>query len=316
MFAVAPVLQEADLSIEAASASSRTHRVAKFWDNVYSLSDHNLWGRANLEDASDARTSGHSGEKVDAVNLSVGGAAECIIEPHVAVPAVLAAIQRLPHRPDSILEVGCGESALAELLYDGFDGRVTVTATDISQVALANAAQRSTATGPRPRLRFVCADATDLSAFGDASVAVVIEKSLSDSMHLRGKTKESKSLVTKFFEEVARVLRPGGMFIVLTPKARVRLVRGVCRWSDVGRELLMTASGALLMRHQPDAPVYLHYFVKSTGLAHGDLLPAPPEHGSPHQLFRSSSVCDRCGIQRLPRYRSDHSWNKHRTFCQ
>lgn len=246
---------------------------------------------------------------------------EWIIEPEAALPGILSVLRG--REPASVLELGCGESALAELLHDALGGCAAVTAVDISQVALASAEARSKATADRPQLRFALADATDLRGlFEDCSLDLVIDKGMSDTLQFRARTKESQALRTRLFAEVFRVLAPGGLYLVLTPKPRVRFLRAAGSWEAAHRKVLSTPGEAMLVRGRPDSLVYLHTFVKAS-----TAVPVP----TPSPRSRSAEAgaaaadegegpsadtcCDRCGVARRPRYRSDRSWTRHRDWC-
>lgn len=114
--------------------------------------------------------------------------------------ALLRELKRLP-RHVAVLEVGAGGGfLLAELAAEGFDD---LTATDITATAIEEIAYRV------PTADRVLADAERLP-FKDASFDVVISSDVIE--HLPD--------ADRHIAEVARVLRPGGLYFIKTPNRR------------------------------------------------------------------------------------------------
>lgn len=105
---------------------------------------------------------------------------------------------RLPEHP-VCLELGCGQGALARLLVERFGARMIATDFDPAQVDLA--ASRLRDLGDRVSLRVV--DARDLP-FDDGAFDAVF--SFGVLHHIAGGWQ-------RVVGEVARVLRPGGLFV-------------------------------------------------------------------------------------------------------
>lgn len=278
---------------------------ASFWDTFYGTAPLALQSSAT-KDACVADNTG-TGEGQGSVAEAVGTRTECaewILEPSVALPA-------------SVLELGCGDSCLALKLYDALSGDASVTGIDVSEVALAHARDRSLLDGPRPRLRFLCADALELGAFiQDDTVDLVLDKGMSDTLQFRARTKDSRLLRTKLFSAVFRALVPGGLYVIMTPKCRVRYLR-TAAWEHIDRETT-SHDGSLLVRARPVEEVYIHVCRKpgrSAG-AESDIT-VSPDMGSarPVTTAETNSFCDCCGVHRLPRYRSEKSWARHTAWC-
>jgi ubiquinone/menaquinone biosynthesis C-methylase UbiE len=121
-----------------------------------------------------------------------------------------------------LVDLGAGFGRLADE-YDAFD---TVTLVDASPTMIAAARQR---VGADPRFSIVAADAARLpipSQSVDVVVAVRLLVHLADP--------------TEVFQEIARILRPGGILVVEFPNRRhllasVRYLIGRQRWSPNGR---------------------------------------------------------------------------------
>lgn len=96
-----------------------------------------------------------------------------------------------------VLEIGCGAGGGAAFIARNYRTK-SVTAIDLLPVNIAEAEAR----GPVPGLRFAVGDATSLE-FPDNSFDVVVNI---ESSHCY-------SSIEKFFSEVKRVLKPGGVFL-------------------------------------------------------------------------------------------------------
>eukprot|EP00929_Paragymnodinium_shiwhaense_P059065 TRINITY_DN29568_c0_g1_i1.p1 TRINITY_DN29568_c0_g1~~TRINITY_DN29568_c0_g1_i1.p1 ORF type:complete len:325 (-),score=95.13 TRINITY_DN29568_c0_g1_i1:32-1006(-) len=317
----------------AAAHGEQASRAAGFWDDFYAT------GGASLEplelDTAEKDDADAQEETTPNYVATASGSVEWILEPEVVLPGILSAIDKMAMRPRRIVEIGCGDSVLAQRLYEAFEGGVQVTATDISEVALSRSRARAMAAGHavhpvdgadcggsssstcsssgREALRYCWADATDLSPlFKEGSVDVVVDKGMQDTLQFRAKTAESQDLRRRLFAEVFRVLAPGGCYVVCTPKARLRFLRTV-PWESIDRKALKAPAGksALLVRGSADAEVFVHACAKPSEEAaarEAMLPPAPTEDAEPEH-------CASCGVARRPRYRSDASWAKHQTFC-
>lgn len=98
----------------------------------------------------------------------------------------------------NVLEVGCGAGMLASYLSGKYQMRVTGTDVDPEQIELAKKFHKENG-----RLNFFTADATDLP-FKNSEFDLVLSFMV---MHHIGNWK-------KAFEEIDRVLKPGGIFII------------------------------------------------------------------------------------------------------
>lgn len=109
------------------------------------------------------------------------------------------------HRP-SILHVGCGNSVLGEQLYDM--GYTAIANVDIREAAIKQ--MRSRNSERRPGMSWHCADARRMRAFNDGSFDIVLDRGTLD--HFVAADAEPKA----YFEEIARVLLPGGVFLCMS----------------------------------------------------------------------------------------------------
>lgn len=133
-----------------------------------------------------------------------------------------------PHRC-RVLHLGCGNSELAEQLYDEFGVR-RCTSVDFSPRVIEFMRQRNAAT--RPELEWVVADCTDLrSCFKDQAFDLVLEKGFLDALVCISDTRRRCESVHAALKEVARVLMPGGSFLMASvnpdrPQELYRLLMG------------------------------------------------------------------------------------------
>jgi len=130
----------------------------------------------------------------------------------------------MPVSTEHILQIGCGNSRLAEELLD--DGYSNIVNVDISQKVVDKMADRFSG---RQGLKFLQMDATSMS-FENNSFDVVFEKGTLDAMYTG-----SPDLVRRTVLEVLRVLRSGGLFVSLSfgiPETRKELnASGVPTWA-------------------------------------------------------------------------------------
>ena len=187
----------------------------------------------------------------------------------------LALRSLLPAHGDNLLDVGAGFGRLA----DEFHGHRRVTLVDASPAMLSAAAERY---GGDPRIRLIRGDALALP-FPDQSFDTVVAIRL--MVHLRDPR--------PVFDEIRRVLRPGGTFIVEFPNRRHLLA--------VARHLARRQSWApgkaapheYLEAHFAHQPARLRRQLSDSGLTVDAIRAA--------SLFRSSWLKRHLGTDRLAR---------------
>lgn len=121
-----------------------------------------------------------------------------------------------------VLDAGCGTGLLTLALARVLRKPVSITAVDLSHASLKTARRAVVETkgAPRHRLRFARADALRLP-FPDAAFQMVATSGVLEYLPLR-----------EGFQELARVLRPGGYFFHLpvVPSAATRLLELMFRF--------------------------------------------------------------------------------------
>lgn len=115
-----------------------------------------------------------------------------------------------------ILMVGCGNAVMSEdMVNDGYQDIINI---DISSVVI-EAMQKKYK--DFPQLKYLTMDVRDMSSFADNEFDFVIDKGMLDSLMCGSSAHLSAA---KMLEEVRRVLKPGGAYILITygdPRVRM-----------------------------------------------------------------------------------------------
>ena len=130
------------------------------------------------------------------------------LQERVEIPLMLRAL-RLP-RGGRVLEVGCGRGVALPLLWERL-APSSLMAVDIDHVLLEVAARRLEHAGVRASLQ-----EADVRALPLASESVDLVIDFGTCYHVSGGVEGSR----KALSEIARVLRPGGLFVHETPVAQ------------------------------------------------------------------------------------------------
>lgn len=125
-----------------------------------------------------------------------------------------------------ILMIGCGNAVLSEdMVNDGYQEIVNV---DISSVVI-EAMQKKYQ--DYPQLRYEKMDVRDMTAFGNSSFDSVVDKGMLDSLMCGPNAQQN---VGKMLEEVRRVLKPRGVYILITyggPRVRMPHLKAPESWT-------------------------------------------------------------------------------------
>ncbi|KAI6217032.1 Methyltransferase type 11 and Spermine synthase domain containing protein [Aphelenchoides fujianensis] len=112
---------------------------------------------------------------------------------------------------DQILQIGCGNSILAEQLYDNGFRNVTSIDTDAKVIHK----QQLKNSDKRPELVFKTASAAE-TGLADSSVNIVVDKGTLDALFPADADEKTQQLVEDIFAEIDRVLQPLGRYVVVT----------------------------------------------------------------------------------------------------
>ncbi|CAK0817407.1 unnamed protein product [Prorocentrum cordatum] len=159
------------------------------------------------------------------------------------------------NRDISILDAGCGNSLLAEQLYD--DGYRNITSIDNSQVVVQQMIARQQQTA-RPELQWLCMDVLEMS-FPDSSFDLVIDKSLLDTLMC---TSGPAGDTSAYLQGVFRILRSRGTLMCVSygkPETREYLFELQRRDSEFAFKLYTCELPA---HHDAAGPHYLYLVVK------------------------------------------------------
>lgn len=124
-----------------------------------------------------------------------------------------------------ILVVGCGNSSFSEGMAD--DGYEDIVSIDISSVVI-EAMQKKYSN--HPKLKYITMDVREMDTFDTGSFDAVIDKGTLDSILCGNHSKQNS---TKMLEEVGRVLKDKGIYILITygaPSYRLNLLKSSCKW--------------------------------------------------------------------------------------
>ncbi|KAL5708288.1 hypothetical protein ACHQM5_019098 [Ranunculus cassubicifolius] len=135
-------------------------------------------------------------------------------------------VRKFVNLSSPVLMVGCGNAVMSEdMVTDGYED---ITNVDISSVVITMMRRKY---GHIPQLKYMQMDVRDMSSFQDDSFDSVIDKGTLDSLMCGTSAPLS---ATQMLGEVSRVLRPGGVYMLITygdPKVRFpHLNREVYNW--------------------------------------------------------------------------------------
>ncbi|KQK06474.1 EEF1A lysine methyltransferase 4 isoform X2 [Brachypodium distachyon] len=125
-----------------------------------------------------------------------------------------------------VLMLGCGNSLLSEdMVKDGYEDILNI---DISSVVIEQMSEKHM---DIPQLTYMQFDVREMSFFEDGSFDCIIDKGTLDAMMCGDDAPHGAS---RMLAEVARLIRPGGIYMLITygaPKERVTLLNQVgCHW--------------------------------------------------------------------------------------
>mmetsp|Transcript_55385 Transcript_55385/g.108420 ORF Transcript_55385/g.108420 Transcript_55385/m.108420 type:complete len:223 (+) Transcript_55385:253-921(+) len=178
-----------------------------------------------------------------------------------------------------ILNLGCGNSRLSEEMYE--DGFHDITNIDISTIVIKNMQEKYQ---DKPGLSFMQLNALDMKEkFSDGLYDCVIDKGTMDSILCgEGSTHNIQTML----REVSRVLKPNGIYIVISygqPSYRMSyLQRADYGWSgsvsvQAVQKPLMGLTGSTMTGDEKENCHYIYICTKQSG-AGAALLQQADEH--------------------------------------
>ncbi len=196
-------------------------------------------------------------------------------------------------RPLKILEIGCGPGALAEALHRYYPNAV-ITAIDRDSEFIRFAKSRKT------DINFVEGDATALP-FADNSFDVTISNTVSEHIE-----------PSRFYGEQLRVLKPGGVCLVLSARKGIHVTADCltpCEYEkqfwdkvqavDDSMERFSVCRYPMSESELPIAMERYGFCHVRTGYATIDLTPDHPKFSPElaHQIINANRLCDLDGIE-------------------
>lgn len=158
-----------------------------------------------------------------------------------------AVLEAIGVKDDScVLEIGCGTSCLSRDLYCYMKGAVKVVATDVSAVCIRDNQERdrSVIAASRGQFTYQVANTLEPNSSFDNQNDVILDKGCLDTFLFRSEHQEREHLVETLLDNVHRWLRDGGIYVVLTPRSRVRLLRDYKGFISVRRTVLSESPGS------------------------------------------------------------------------
>ncbi|XP_020108093.1 methyltransferase-like protein 13 isoform X1 [Ananas comosus] len=125
-------------------------------------------------------------------------------------------VRKFVPTPARVLMVGCGSALMSEDMVK--DGYVDIMNIDISSIVIE---MMRTKYAHVPQLKYMQMDVRDMSFFRDESFDCVIDKGTLDSLMCGA---DAPVCASQMVEEVSRLLRPGGIFMLITygdPSVRI-----------------------------------------------------------------------------------------------
>lgn len=148
----------------------------------------------------------------------------------------------------NVLEIGCGDPALSEILAPVYQNS-RFLCVDISVVAVSNVRDRCILC-PLDNVSANVVDITNLPSdqFPDKKFDIIIDKGTSDTLQFRVRSRESRVLLEKLFRDMYRILAPNGIYIIITPKVRIRYLHMSSDWKYIMKASIIPCEQAILVR--------------------------------------------------------------------
>ncbi|XP_031396491.1 EEF1A lysine methyltransferase 4 isoform X2 [Punica granatum] len=132
----------------------------------------------------------------------------------------------IPRHRTKVLVVGCGNSAFSEgMVEDGYEEVINI---DVSSVVIEAMRKKYS---DCPQLKYMKMDVRDMHAFQSGCFDAVLDKGTLDSLLCGSNSRQNAA---KMLEEVARVLKDRGIYILITygaPSYRLHLLRDMNIWT-------------------------------------------------------------------------------------
>ncbi|KAI3920527.1 hypothetical protein MKX01_000866 [Papaver californicum] len=141
-------------------------------------------------------------------------------------PALSPLLHLYVPQHNRLLVIGCGNAAISEdMANDGFEDIVNI---DISSVVIE---AMQTKYQDIPALKYIQMDVRDMGGFESGSFDAVLDKGTLDSIMCGHNSQENAS---KMLEEVGRVLKDNGVYILITygaPAYRLPILKKLSLWT-------------------------------------------------------------------------------------
>jgi SAM-dependent methyltransferase len=281
------------MSVES-KACRQAERAARFWDEYYTEGE----SPPNTSESETVRSKCH----------------EWICSPDEFLHLLPLPTNLASEKVYRVLEIGCGDSTLAETIYLRNPERIYYLGLDISPQVISSMKkkhQHLCAQGlgdmneSVPGLSFEVANILDINSEMclPNSFNLIIDKGTSDTMQYRAPKDDCKILLNKLFTKVHDLLLPGGAYIIITPKYTVKSLRTTVSW-DVNRVALKNCSEVALDNMSNKEVVYAHICTKN--------METEESVASPQEWL----TCPQCHKSRESMQLRGEKWRIHRKHCK
>lgn len=212
-----------------------------------------------------------------------------------------------------MLEIGCGNSSLAETIFNYNPEQINILGLDISEQVISLMQEKhihktvthglSVKNAQNAGLHFEVANILDLSPTLCPlnSYNLIIDKGTSDTMQYRAPKDDSKILLQNLFTKMYALLIPGGTYVIISPKYSIKGLRSTVPWEVTRMPLDLESTPIVLDNSSNKATIYAHLCTKTL-----DVTKTAPKEWL---------VCPGCDRTREAVGLTGEKWRVHRKHC-
>lgn len=220
-----------------------------------------------------------------------------------------------------VLEIGCGDSTLAETIYNESPELTYYLGLDISQQVIDNMNHKHNLKNHTQNccnndhdmfshgLHYEVANILDISPIlcPTNSFHLIIDKGTSDTMQYRAPKDDCKLLLHRLFAAIYNLLVPGGTYVIISPKYSIKGLRTTVPWEVTRTPLQLQHSEIHLDNPSNKGTVYAHICTKGVNSCNG---------GSGDVSSQEWLYCPHCKKSRDEMQIRGEKWRIHRKYCK
>lgn len=201
----------------------------------------------------------------------------------------------------TVLEIGCGTSRLARELSQHAK-TVSVVSTDVSPVCIRQNQTRDEKIIQESlgRLQYRVLDVLDPPSSHELGMKydVVLDKGCFDTFLFRSQSKKKLRLIQTLLDNIYMWLKEGGVYIVLSPRSKIMLLRDYCGFSQVKRHVLKDEKGEGSCVGERDSKRYMYICHLQHDYQVGGIGPAfrDSSYFVSHPVPDNDACCCSCGM--------------------